>query len=774
MLDTFNLSQHVVGSTHRSGHTLDLLITRQNSSIVENINIFPQCISDHCLIQTTIQLAKPAPVRSTVNYRKWKDIDNDVFLQDIAIAAENLQSVSSVDELVSKYNSALQNIVQKHAPIKSRVTTTRPCADWFTAEVQTEKKKKRKYERRYRRTRTLEDARLFKEQSDYYYHLLVTTRQKFYQEKIKTCGNDQKAMYSILSKLLHRSSPTLLPAHDDLPTLANSFAIFFTEKITKIRDSLQQHSSTVSFPDPDNCPSKMTSFSSICEDDVLKLIKKANDKSCSLDPMPTKLIKNYLEPLLPVITRIINMSLDQATMPSLLKEAVLTPILKKSSLDKENLQNFRPISNLAFISKMIEKVVDHQITVYIEENHLHEVMQSAYRQHHSTETAWVRLHNDILTALDNNMAVLLVCLDLSAAFDTIDHNILLQRLERRLGITGKCLDWLSSYLTGRTFRVRVNNVVSNDYNLQHGVPQGSVLGPKLFTLYMLPLSDISRQHNVNFHVYADDCQLYLAFKKENTLVSARKMEHLVNDIKQWMAYNMLKLNGDKTDILVLNGPRRSCIELPPLTIGGECVLQSDTTTLLGVEVDSTLSLKKHVNNITKCCFYKLYNMSKIRKCITEDAAKTMVHSLITSKLDYCNSILNGLPNTTLESLSRVQKAAARLITNKTKYDHISSSLKDLHWLPIKKRINYKILVLTFKCIHDTAPIYLSELLHRRSNKGTRLDNKNYLIVPKIKKSTYGGRSFNYTAPYLWNKLPDHIRCETNLQTFKKHLKTYLF
>jgi len=167
-------------------------------------------------------------------------------------------------------------------------------------------------------------------------------------------------------------------------------------------------------------------------------------------------------------------------------------------------------------------------------------------------------------------------------------------------------------------------------------------------------------------------------------------------------------------------------------------------------------------------------MSKIRKCITEDAAKTMVHSLITSKLDYCNSILNGLPNTTLESLSRVQKAAARLITNKTKYDHISSSLKDLHWLPIKKRINYKILVLTFKCIHDTAPIYLSELLHRRSNKGTRLDNKNYLIVPKIKKSTYGGRSFNYTAPYLWNKLPDHIRCETNLQTFKKHLKTYLF
>ena len=133
-------------------------------------------------------------------------------------------------------------------------------------------------------------------------------------------------------------------------------------------------------------------------------------------------------------------------MPSVLKQAILTPILKKPSLDKDSLQNYHPIFNLAFISQMIKRVVDHEITAHVENNNLNEVMQSAYRQHHSTETAWVRLHNDIFTAIDNNMAVLLVCLDLRAAFDTVDYGVLLQRLEHRLGITGKCLQWLSSYL----------------------------------------------------------------------------------------------------------------------------------------------------------------------------------------------------------------------------------------------------------------------------------------------------------------------------------------
>ena len=140
------------------------------------------------------------------------------------------------------------------------------------------------------------------------------------------------------------------------------------------------------------------------------------------------------------------------------------------------------------------------------------------------------------------------------------------------------------------------------------------------------------------YIYADDCQLYISFKKKNALIIASMMERLVEDIENWMTSNMLKLNGDKSDIMVLNGSRRTRIELPPITICDESVFKSDSTTLLGVEVDSTLSLKNHVKNTTKCCFYKLHNLFKIRRFLSEDAAKTMVHTLITSRLDYCNSI----------------------------------------------------------------------------------------------------------------------------------------
>ncbi len=209
-----------------------------------------------------------------------------------------------------------------------------------------------------------------------------------------------------------------------------------------------------SITEPSSTTSFLLDFHPVSMADVEKIIKRSSTKSCSLDPIPTWLLKYCLTVLLPMITNIINLSLSQS-----FKEAILIPLLKRILLDPEILKHFRP--NLAYVSKLIEMVVDDQVSVYMDQNQLHESFQSAYKKFHSTETAMVRIKNDLLSALDDGNAILVVCLDLSAVFDIVDHEILITRLEKQIGITGNCLAWFRSYLSNRSQKVLINDVTSS-------------------------------------------------------------------------------------------------------------------------------------------------------------------------------------------------------------------------------------------------------------------------------------------------------------------------
>ena len=253
-------------------------------------------------------------------------------------------------------------------------------------------------------------------------------------------------------------------------------------------------------------------FSPVSENTVSKVVNGMKNKSCCLDPLPTWLLKENLDILLPLLTQIINCCIETGRFPSCLKHAIVRPLLKKPVLDKENLLNYRPISNLSFIGKVIEKVVATQLGNFMSSNNLHDISQSAYKQSHSCETALLKVLNDTHLALDQGKCVLLAMLDLSAAFDLVNHDILATRLQKELNITGMVLAWMNSYLRNRSQSVIIGSSTSAHQELLTGVPQGSVLGPLLFLIYILPLRRIFQKHHVKHHSYADDIQLYVATK----------------------------------------------------------------------------------------------------------------------------------------------------------------------------------------------------------------------------------------------------------------------
>ncbi|KAK7103227.1 hypothetical protein V1264_018173 [Littorina saxatilis] len=420
--------------------------------------------------------------------------------------------------------------------------------------------------------------------------------------------------------------------------------------------------------------------------------------------------------------------------------------------------------------------------------------QSAYRAHHSTETALLRVLNDLLVASDDSKVSILTLLDLSAAFDTIDHGILLTRLRHVFGIDNVALSFLQSYLSDRRQTVLIQGFVSESTPLKYGVPQGSVLGPLLFLLYTQPLPHVIDNHSVSHSEFADNTQLYnsshpsqiqtLLSTSEHcisdvkqwmtqTLLSAS--EHCISDVKQWMTQNKLQLNDSKTEALLVGG-RGASDQAPKLTIGHSEITFSKSVRNLGVMFDDELSMRVHVNKVCQLAYYELRKISTIRHYLSQQATQTLVTSLVLSRLDYGNSLLAGIPDTLLNKLQKVQNSAARLVFRCPKRTHTTPLLRALHWLPIAQRIDYKLSSMCYNVFNQTAPHALTEILtvytpsrSLRSSADTKM-----LKVPRRNKKTQGQRAFSYIGPVTWNSLPLSVRDSDTPTQFKSSLKTHLF
>ncbi|KAF7235229.1 Protein TANC1 [Varanus komodoensis] len=392
----------------------------------------------------------------------------------------------------------------------------------------------------------------------------------------------------------------------------------------------------------------------------------------------------------------------------LAEKAVVRPVLKKASLDPEVAANYRPVANIPFLGKVLERVVAAQLQSLFDETDYLDPFQSGFRPGYGTESALVALYDDLCRGKDRGSASLLVLLDLSAAFDTIDHGILLDRLVG-LGVGGTAWQWFLSYLDGQFQKVVLGDFGSAPWQLCHGVPQGSILSPLLFNIYMKQLGEVIRRCGLRNHQYADDTQLYLSFST-NPGEAVAVLNRGLAKVMGWMRANKLKLNPDNTEVLLLGGSGLGMGDLG-LVLNGVALPLRDRVRSLGVLLDPELSLEAQVTAVARSAFLQLWLIHQLRPFLENDCLVTVTNALVTSQLVFCNALYVGLPLKTVQILQLVQNRAARLLMGTGHCSHLTPVLRQLHWLLIEVRAQFKVLVMTSKALNGLGPGYLKECLH---------------------------------------------------------------
>ena len=748
--------------------------------------------SIHKLISFRIPVSKQK-VKKRIIFRNKSDFSASDYITDVSVkfdellltqcnhAERNMRKSDCVECLMEIYNYINKSEYENRCPEIEKNIVIADKSPWFNGETLQAKREKRQKENAWLRSRTDNSLLAYRTAKNRYNNMIRKSKIDYYRRKIFEAAKDAKKLYRLLNGLSGCSSDKRLPDGKSDNVLANEFLNFFKNKIDTISNSFTQNLVRPVVADSlTNNNVKLSSFQIIDDTSVSNIITRIKKTNCLLDPMPMSDItqaENFSS-LVTVFVKIINTSITTHKFPKSEKMAIVRPILK-SGLDPQSLSSYRPVSNLSFMSKVIENVILEQLMPHLERVGALPDNQSAYRRLYSTETTVCSVVSDLLTMMDKGKCGILVLLDLSAAFDTVVHHLLIDDL-RSVGVDGDALQYLLDYLSDRRYYVRIGSSSSESEALTRGVPQGSVLGPVLFCIYTIGLSKMLKNLGIEFKTFADDTQFYLAVTDIDA--TCGMIDLVLENIKTWMMYKQLKLNVNKTEYMIVGKKSDlSALNGLHLVIDNNQVEFVDKVKDLGVLLDNTLSFNSQINNVLKITGYHLRNIAFIRKYLDEDSTKKLVCNCVINRLDYCNSIYYNLPNFLLKKLQKILNRAARLVKGVSRRDRITPVLIELHWLPIKARIKFKICVLTHQAITTGKPGYLRSMITIKqptemggSGSNTRSNTDGRKLTEPRCNSNVGFKAFMSAAPRLYNTLPREIRSLDSLDAFKRKLKTFLF
>ncbi|KAM9397486.1 uncharacterized protein ACWYII_032734 [Salvelinus alpinus] len=708
LLSSFDLTLSPSPPTHKAGNTLDLIFTRCCSST--NLIATPLQVSDHYLVSFSLSLSSntshTAPTRMVSRRPNLRSLSPATLSSSILSSLPSAQTFSNLspDSASSTLLSSLSASFDSLCPLSSRPARSSPPAPWLDDSLRAHRTGLRAAEQKWRKTRLPADLASFHSLLSTFSSSVSAAKATFYHSKFQASASNPRKLFATFSSLLNPPPP---PPPSSLS--ADDFVNHFEKKVDDIRSSFAKSNDTAGSAHT-ALPCALTSFSPLSPDEISRLVTAGRPTTCPLDPIPSSLLQTISGDLLPYLTSLINSSLTAGYVPFVFKRARVAPLLKKPTLDPSDVNNYRPVSLLSFLSKTLERAVLGQLFRYLSQNDLLDPNQSGFKTSHSTETALLCITEALRTAKANSLSSALILLDLSAAFDTVNHQILLSTLSE-LGISGAAHAWIASYLTGRSYQV------------------------------------------------------------------ANRISACLADISVWMTDHHLKLNLGKTELLFLPGKDCPFHDLA-ITVDNSIVSSSQSAKNLGVILDNTLSFSTNIKAVARSCRFMLYNIRRVRPCLTQEAAQVLIQALVISRLDYCNSLLAGLPACAIKPLQLIQNAAARLVFNLPKFSHVTPLLRSLHWLPVEARIRYKTMVLAYGAVRGTAPQYLQALIRPYTQTRALRSSTSGLLasLPLRKYSSRSAQSklFAALAPQWWNKLPHDARTAESITTFRRHLKPHLF